>query len=66
MTLVALSSMLNKVFHVFTPFFLQIISPGDLTNEKPKASNAPPQILYLALYAMDEHYRCVIPADAPF
>eukprot|EP00965_Chrysotila_dentata_P113961 3768069-Pleurochrysis_carterae.AAC.1 len=65
MTLIALSSMLNKVFHVFTPFFLQTVSPGDLSNEKPVASDAPPQILYLALYARDEQYRCVIPADAP-
>eukprot|EP00965_Chrysotila_dentata_P179488 5926985-Pleurochrysis_carterae.AAC.1 len=66
MASIALSSMRNKVFHVFTPFFLQTISPGDLTDEKPEVSNAPPQILYLAFYAIDEHYRCVIPADAPF
>eukprot|EP00965_Chrysotila_dentata_P244276 6205875-Pleurochrysis_carterae.AAC.1 len=66
MTLIALSSMLNKVFHVFTPSFLQTIRPGDLTNEEPEASNSPPQTLYLAFYAMDEHYRCVIPADVLF
>eukprot|EP00965_Chrysotila_dentata_P060821 2015645-Pleurochrysis_carterae.AAC.1 len=66
MTLVALSSMLNKVFHVFTPFFLQTVSPGDLTDVKPEASNAPPQILHLAFYAIVEHYRYVIRADAPF
>eukprot|EP00965_Chrysotila_dentata_P205198 6182815-Pleurochrysis_carterae.AAC.2 len=64
MTLAALSSMLNKVFHVFTPFFLQILSPGDLTKEKPELSSAPPQILYLVVYAIEEHCQCVILADA--
>eukprot|EP00965_Chrysotila_dentata_P039362 1308406-Pleurochrysis_carterae.AAC.1 len=68
MTLVALSRACSTRFSTSSRHFpcKRTVSPGDLTDVKPKASNAPPQILHLAFYAIDEHYRYVIRADAPF
>eukprot|EP00965_Chrysotila_dentata_P128866 4260564-Pleurochrysis_carterae.AAC.1 len=47
MTLIAPSNMLNKVFHVFTPYCNQVLSPGDLTNDEVQTAVSPPQTLYL-------------------
>eukprot|EP00965_Chrysotila_dentata_P233335 6199525-Pleurochrysis_carterae.AAC.3 len=50
MTFIALSSMLNKVIR--------------RARNRRVASSAPPNVRYLAFYAINEHHRCVIPSDA--